>query len=175
MPSVPLQKWCTISPLHTHTHAHTPNSVPSYWCCPWASMMISQEESLSLSCSILFPFSLLSPTLLPLLQSISKSETGHQSVPQRYIPQPWPATVPSGMEYFDGTKAYPPSQQLEQVLMNSPTNDMSNWSEGSSPQKGVFYHTQMRNLDSASTAEPTVKNQNLLFYMIFPDLSFLIQ
>lgn len=34
---------------------------------------------------------------------------------------------------------------LEHIWMDSPTNYMCNWHEGSSPPKAVFYHTQVRN------------------------------
>lgn len=140
MDLLPLRKWCTISPLHTHTHLPTLSPLIGL---PWWF----HKTRISISaffCICLHSLFFLSPhPRSP--QSISNLETGHQLVLQRYIPQPWPVTVPSDMGYFDGPKAYTPSWQLEHVLMDNPTNYMSNWSEGSSPQKGVFYHTQVRN------------------------------
>lgn len=130
-----------LSPLPTHTS----NPVPSHWSSSWAFMMISQGKSiyLSLSCSVFVSHFLFLPPLPPhnphqILKHINWSAkvTPHQ---------PWPITVLSGMEYSDGPRACPSLCEVEHILMDNPTDYVCNLGEGSSPQKEVFYHTQIRN------------------------------
>lgn len=87
--------------------------------------------------------------------------------------QPWPITVLSGMEYSDGPRACPSLCEVEHILMDNPTDYVCNLGEGSSPQKEVFYHTQIRNRLHLKYWDPC--EESGLFYVIFPDFSFLIQ